>query len=166
MSAERLILSRRSQIARALPRARIIEGGGPRAYIVGGMFTAAYSKKAERLAASCERFRLPYVLHEVPTIHRSISARGSDDLSYTKPNFILHLLSKYQKPVLYLDCDVEVVRYPELLDELISARTDFAVYNGYADAESTDKFLPFESSVSAEAALIGNRFYRFRGCNR
>jgi len=63
---------------------RSIRGGKQRSYVIGAMFTAAYAHKAERLAASCERFELPYVIHEVPAVHSSISHRGTDDLAYTK----------------------------------------------------------------------------------
>ena len=141
---------------------RTMSGGKDGSYVIGAMFTAAYSDKAERLAASCEKFGLPYVIHEVPTVHRSISGRGTDDLSYTKPNFIRHLLAAHKKPVLYLDADCEFVSQPELIDQLVRSGCDFAIYNGYAD-EHTDRFVPIELSLRANEPPIRNRFYRFAG---
>lgn len=142
---------------------RTISGGKDRSYVIGAMFTAGYVKKAQRLAASCEQFALPYVLHEVPTVHRSISGLGTDDLSYTKPNFIRHLLATHKKPVLYLDADCEFLSQPELIDQLVTSRCDFAIYNAYADKCSTDRFVPVELTLRPDEPPIGNRFYRFAG---
>jgi hypothetical protein len=139
---------------------RHISGGRDGRYIVGAMFTAGYSKKAERLAASCEKFGLPYVLHEVPTVHRSIHSLGSDDLSYTKANFIHHLLVEHGKPVLYLDADCEFVSEPDLVDQLVGSGCDFAIYNWLAD-EHTDVFVPIELGIGPDGPPIKNRFYRF-----
>lgn len=126
------------------------------------MFTPTYAGKAERLAASCEKFGLPYVIHEVPTVHRSISARGTGDLSYTKPNFIRHLLTAFRKPVLYVDADCEFASEPELIDQLAESRCDFAIYNWYAD-EYTDRFVPIALSPRPGEPPVHNRFYRFAG---
>jgi hypothetical protein len=132
---------------------RTMSGGKKRSYVIGGMFTAAYSGQAERLTASCEKFGLPYVVQEVPTVHRSISGRGTDDLSYTKPNFIRHLLETQKKTILYLDADCEIMAEPELIGHLVESGRDFAIYNWYAD-EYTDRFVPIEP---------GSRLYRFAG---
>jgi hypothetical protein len=140
---------------------RTISGGGNKPFIVGAMFTAAYSQEAARLAASCEKFSLPYVLHEVPAVHSSISFRGSADLSFTKANFIRYLLRTHKKPVLYLDADCEFVARPDLITELVRSGCDFAVYNWFAD-EYTDMFKPLEIAP-AEAPPIKGRFFRCAG---
>lgn len=119
---------------------RSLTGGRGGAYLVGSMFTASYSQKAARLAASCEKFGLSFEIHEVPTIHRSISPAGTDDLSYTKPNFIRHLIASHRKPVLYVDADCEFVADPVAISCLVDERCDFAVYNWCAD-DCTDQFL-------------------------
>jgi hypothetical protein len=133
-------------------------GGKEGRYVIGAMFTPGYAEKAERLAASCEAFGLSYVLHEVPAIHRSLNSRfGTDDLSFTKPNFIHHLLQTYQKPVLYLDADCEFAAEPALMDQLVSSGRDFAIYNWLAD-DYVDRFVPLELSLVEE--LIGGRLVR------
>jgi hypothetical protein len=141
---------------------RTFSGGEDRPYVIGAMFTGAYRAKAERLAASCARFELPYVLHEVPTVHRSISGRGTDDPRYTKANFIHHMLEAHRKPVLYLDADCEFVAQPELIDELVRSGCDFAIYNWFAD-ERTECFIPVELTPSGGGPAMRNRFYRFLG---
>jgi len=120
---------------------RTISGDGDQPFLVGAMFTAGYAGKAERLAASCARFSLPHALHEVPTVHRSLSVNGSDDLRFTKANFVHHLLRTHNKPVLYLDADCEFISQPVLITELVKSRCDFAIYNWLAD-EYTDRFRP------------------------
>ena len=139
---------------------RQISGGRVGPYIVAAIFTASYASRAERLAASCETFGLPYAIHEVPVVHRSINSRGADDSAYTKANFIHHLLDAHKKPILYLDADCEFVAEPELLLELVKSGCDFAVYNWLAD-EHTDAFVPIELGVGADGPPIKNRFFRF-----
>ncbi|HET7085331.1 MAG TPA: hypothetical protein VFI23_11210 [Rhizomicrobium sp.] len=140
---------------------RTIGGGGNSPFIVGAMFTAAYSEQAARLAASCEKFSLSYVLHEVPAVHASISPRGSADLSFTKANFIHHLLNAHGKPVLYLDADCEFVARPDLVTELAQSGCDFAIYNWLAD-EYTDIFKPMEIAL-ADSPPAKGRFFRHAG---
>jgi hypothetical protein len=134
-------------------------GQGNAPYIVGAMFTANYADKAARLAASCEKFSLPYDLHEVPTVHRSMSAKGSDDLRFTKANFIHHLLRTHDKPVVYLDADCEFVAEPHLLKELARSRCDFAIYNWLAD-KYTDRFHPLQGDGVANTP---HRYFRYTG---
>jgi hypothetical protein len=144
---------------------RTLSGGKEGTYVIGAMFTAAYFEKAERLVASCEKFELPYVIHEVPTVHRSFGIRGTDDLTYTKPNFIRHLLATHKKPILYMDADCEFISRPELIDQLAKSVCDFAIYNKYADVH-TDWFIPIELSHWANEPQIEKRFYRYLGSGR
>jgi len=141
---------------------RSFRGGGEGFYIVAAMFTPGYTEKAKRLAASCEKFGLAFVMHEVSSVHRSISARGTLAPSFTKANFIHHVLSRHGKPVLYVDADCEFVAEPKRLDPLVSAGYDFAIYNWLAD-EHTDAFAPVAISISG-GPPIKNRFYAFTHC--
>ena len=131
-------------------------------FVIGAMFTPSYWEKAKRLAISCEKFRLPYVLHEVSAVHRSISTHGTPDPSFTKANFIHHLLSEHRKPVLYLDADCEVMDAPEMIDAFAKAECDFAAYNWLAD-EHTDAFAPVEISLG-NGPPVKNRFFTFTHC--
>ncbi len=140
---------------------RTISGEGDKPFIVAAMFTASYSQKAAKLAASCKAFGLPYVLHQVPAVHRSISIHGSDDLAFTKANFIHHLLETHKKPVLYLDADCEFVSNPELIADLVNSRCDFAAYNWLAD-DYTEMYRPFR--LETDPASSGkHRFFECSG---
>ena len=147
------MLTSKTSLPLPFPSLRTIGGEGNVPYIVGAMFTGSYTDKAVRLASSCEKFSLPYELHEVPTVHRSMSVKGSDDLRFTKANFVLHLLKTHRRPVLYLDADCEFVGQPGLLTELVRDRCDFAIYNWLAD-EYTDRFYPLDPE---------RRYFRYTG---
>jgi hypothetical protein len=138
-----------------------LRGGKNASYVIVGMFTGHYRAGAERLAASCERFGLAYELHEVPMVHRSISVRGTDDLSFTKANFIAHMLAAHAKPVLYIDADCEILSPPTLIDELVQSGHDFAIYNWCAGA-ANEMYLPIELGGDG-APQTGKRYYRAGG---
>ena len=122
------------------------------------MYTSSHFELAERLRKSCEQFNLPHVLYEVPTIHNSISVRGTSDLEFTKPNFIQHLLNRHNRPILYLDVDCVFRAYPTLIDELLDDGTTFAVYNWLADVDN-DAFYPI--NVRLNGQVIQDRFFAY-----
>ncbi len=98
-------------------------------------------------------------------MHRSMSIRGTDDLAFTKANFIRHLLTTHKKPILYLDADCEFASEPELIDQLVMSGCDFAIYNGFAD-DRTDRFVPVKLNLSSGVEPTKNRYYRFSGSAR
>ena len=138
-----MVLGRKSSFSLPFPSLRTMTREGSTPYIVGAMFTADYAERAARLASSCAKFSLPYEMHEVPTVHRSMGINGTDDLRFTKANFVLNLLIRYRRPVLYLDADCEFVSQPLLISDLVRDRCDFAIYNWLAD-EYTDAFYPYD----------------------
>jgi hypothetical protein len=131
------------------------------AYLIASLYTASYRPLAERLAASLNQFGLPFALYEVPTVHRSTSARGTDDATYTKANFVRYLLDTRGVPILYLDCDCVMRSEPKVIRSLIEAGTEFAIYNWLAD-EHTDAYAPVElRGPDGQAVKPANRFFRF-----
>ena len=140
------------------PRAGIDDPG----YIVGAMMTPSHAHLGERLARSCRAQSLPLALFEVPSVHRSISPKGPDDLRYTKANFVHFLLRRYARPVLYLDVDCQIVERPTRIDELRAQGVDFAIFNWFAE-EHTEAYIRAGIGVGAGAAdhLPRDRFYRF-----
>ena len=133
-------------------------GRGGSRFLVASMYTASYAHRAERLRASCENLELPYVLQEVPTIHNSISASGSADLCYTKANLIHSLLSRYGRPILYVDADCVFRSYPALIDEFLAGGTDFAIFNWAADPDN-EAFFPVD--VRSGGKIFHGRFYAY-----
>ncbi len=127
-------------------------------YLVAGMYTASRAHDASRLAASCEQFGIPCVLHEVPVVHNSISVKGSPDPRFTKPNFIRHMLDQHRRPILYLDIDCVLRSPPALIDDLVARGTGFAVYNWLADPEN-EAFYPVTVRLNGEA--IKGQFYAY-----
>src|SRR4051812_4514148 len=90
-----------------------LDGSAP--FLVTSIFTKSYQEKAERLAASLERHGLPHALFEVPSVHRSISSKGNDDIRYCKPHFLSWALAHFDRPILFIDSDCEVERRPDLI---------------------------------------------------
>jgi hypothetical protein len=108
-------------------------------FVVAAMFTASVRDRADRLKASLESTILNYVLYQVPSVHRSISANGSDDIALCKPNFIHRILEEMRRSVLYLDADT-------------------VIYNWYADP-ATDRYKPLRAEY--DGVETNNRFYKF-----
>ena len=131
------------------------------AFLIASLHTASYRPLAERLAASLMQFGLPFTLYEVPTVHRSMSVRGTDDPTYTKANFVRHLLDTHGVPILYLDCDCVIRSEPKLIQSLVDAGTEFAIYNWLADVH-TDAYAPVElRGPDGKTVTPANRFFRF-----
>ena len=94
-------------------------------FLVCGMFTKNYGDKALKLEASLNKFRMPYALYEIPSIHSSISHHGSASSPFNKPEFIRAMLDKYKLPILYLDVDCEIELNPTLITQIIHKGKDF-----------------------------------------
>lgn len=105
-------------------------------FTVCAMFTPDYRARAERLAASLEAFGLSYAIFEVPHVHRSISNKGGDDLTYAKPALIAHVLRLLGRPIVYVDCDFVFRAKPILFDALAEEGIDFAIYNWLSDSDN------------------------------
>ena len=82
------------------------------------MYTQSYAMLAERLAISLEKHGLPYAVYEVPTVHNSISEKGSEDSKYTKSSFIREIINRTKKNIVYIDCDCEIKKFPSLLENI------------------------------------------------
>jgi hypothetical protein len=61
-------------------------------FAVASMFTAEFEDRAARLRETLERAGVDYVLYAVPAVHRSLTAKGSNDIAFAKPNFIHHAM--------------------------------------------------------------------------
>jgi hypothetical protein len=91
-------------------------------------------------------------------VHRSISAKGSDDIAFCKPIFIHRILEEMRRPVLYLDADTVVREFPSRILEFARSGTDFAIYNWFADP-ATDRYEPVRAEYNG--VETNNRFYKF-----
>jgi protein O-GlcNAc transferase len=133
-------------------------------FLVAAMITAdeKYYHYAQRLVNSCLQFGLAIVVYEVPTVHRSISAKGSDDVRFTKANFISFLHQIYAIPILYLDVDVVIKQIPSVIPQLITQGYDFAAYNWFSDRQNCC-YSPQNVDFVEKGVTIHttHRFYKF-----
>jgi len=131
-------------------------------FLVAAMHTDSYAQKAARLRASCDRFGLPCEIRRLPSVHQSISKSGTPDLAGTKARFILDVLAKSGKPVLYVDADCEFRSAPVLIGELLAGGTEFAIYNWAAD-RNTEAYVPAPIVLGSPDGATGRgpRFFQF-----
>lgn len=71
-----------------------------------------YRKYAEELKEKCERFKLPHLIKELP------STGCYMDNTKLKPVFIKECLQQLKSPVVWIDCDSHLLKYPKVLEQI------------------------------------------------
>jgi len=127
-------------------------------FLIVSFFTQNYKDKADRLINSLNNFNLNYKIFEVPTIHYSKSDKGSNDINYCMPKLIIDMLKQFKVPIIFLDCDLVVMKEPKLFYSLKEKNIDFAVYNWLEDSEN-DGYLPVKLKISSERGEIEETYY-------
>ncbi len=127
-------------------------------FLIVSFFTQNYKDKADRLINSLNNFNLNYKIFEVPTIHYSKSDKGSNDINYCMPKLIIDMLKQFKVPIIFLDCDLVVMKEPKLFYSLKEKNIDFAVYNWLEDSEN-DGYLPIKLRINSERGEIEETYY-------
>ena len=127
-------------------------------FIVVSFFTKSYKDKADKLINSLNKFNINYKIFEIPTIHYSKSNKGSDDINYCMPKLIMKALSRFRLPILFIDCDMEIVQKPELFYRLDEKKIDFAIYNWLEDNDN-DGYLPLKLNINTSEGKIEKTYF-------
>ena len=127
-------------------------------FLIVSFFTQNYKDKADRLINSLNNFNLNYKIFEVPTIHYSKSDKGSNDINYCMPKLIIDMLKQFKIPIIFLDCDLVVMKEPKLFYSLKEENIDFAIYNWLEDSEN-DGYLPVKLKINSERGEIEETYY-------
>ena len=127
-------------------------------FLIVSFFTQNYKDKADRLINSLNNFNLNYKIFEVPTIHYSKSDKGSNDINYCMPKLIIDMLKQFKVPIIFLDCDLVVMKEPKLFYSLKEKNIDFAIYNWLEDSEN-DGYLPVKLKIHSERGEIEETYY-------
>ena len=127
-------------------------------FIVVSFFTKNYKDKADKLINSLNKFNINYKVFEIPTIHYSKSNKGSDDINYCMPKLIMKALSSFRLPILFIDCDMEIVQKPELFYRLDEKKIDFAIYNWLEDNDN-DGYLPLKLNINTSEGKIEKTYF-------
>ena len=107
-----------------------------------------YSSKAKRLERSLQRLNLEYDVRVVSQPDRKVAISG-------KADFILQLLEQYQKPVMYVDADMEFLRSPELI--LQAKNQDFIAPNLLSSVYNyKDNLSPKDREDKDRLEVVGN----------
>lgn len=128
---------------------------GMSAYVAVAMATPSMLNVAARLRDSLTAHQIEHAIYTVPTVHCSISAKGTPHIEFSKPSFIERCLDVFERSLVYLDADL-VLRERPSFDPLVNDGTDFAIYNFLADDKS-DAFAPI--SLPFGGKLWKTRFY-------
>ncbi len=127
-------------------------------FLIVSFFTQNYKDKADRLINSLNNFNLNYKIFEIPTIHYSKSDKGSNDINYCMPKLIIDMLKQFKVPIIFLDCDLVVMKEPKLFYSLREKNIDFAIYNWLEDPEN-DGYLPVKLKINSERGEIEKTYY-------
>ena len=127
-------------------------------FLIVSFFTQNYKDKADRLINSLNNFNLNYKIFEIPTIHYSKSDKGSNDIDYCMPKLIIDMLKQFKIPIIFLDCDLVVMKEPKLFYSLKEKNIDFAIYNWLEDSEN-DGYLPVKLKINSERGEIEETYY-------
>ena len=127
-------------------------------FLIVSFFTQNYKDKADRLINSLNNFNLNYKIFEVQTIHYSKSDKGSNDINYCMPKLIIDMLKQFKVPIIFLDCDLVVMKEPKLFYSLKEKNIDFAIYNWLEDSEN-DGYLPVKLKINSERGKIEETYY-------
>ena len=127
-------------------------------FLIVSFFTQNYKDKADRLINSLNNFNLNYKIFEVPTIHYSKSDKGSNDINYCMPKLIIDMLKQFKIPIIFLDCDLVVMKEPKLFYSLKEKNIDFAIYNWLEDSEN-DGYLPVKLKINSARGEIEETYY-------
>ena len=127
-------------------------------FLIVSFFTQNYKDKADRLINSLNNFNLNYKIFEVPTIHYSKSDKGSNDINYCMPKLIIDMLKQFKVPIIFLDCDLVVMKEPKLFYSFKEKNIDFAIYNWLEDSEN-DGYLPVKLKINSDKGEIEETYY-------
>ena len=127
-------------------------------FLLVSFFTQNYKDKADRLINSLNNFNLNYKIFEVPTIHYSKSDKGSNDINYCMPKLLIDMLKQFKVPIIFLDCDLVVMKEPKLFYSLKEKNIDLAIYNWVEDSEN-DGYLPVKLKINSERGEIEETYY-------
>lgn len=92
------------------------------------MYTDDFSERAAALARSCGEHGVPHHLERID------AAEYRRTIAF-KPTFMLRMLTRHRRPIVYMDADFEVKQYPALFDN--PAGADLMIYNWYADPNNS-----------------------------
>lgn len=123
-------------------------------FSIVGFFTENFKEKAIRLIQSLDKHNLKYKIFKIPHIHFSKSVKGNLDYNYSQPNLILKCLDNLNEPVVYVDCDMVFLEYPELFSKF--NKIDFAIYNWLEDKENDAYQLVKVQNIKSK-----NQFFSF-----
>lgn len=100
-----------------------------------------YSQAAQRLAQDCSRLGIPHDIRQIP---------ASEDWRLNclkKPKYILEQIEEKGKPLLWLDCDSELIQSPSIVDHAYRADLGFCHMQAVPVEDPDQRPLPMASPI-------------------
>ena len=121
-------------------------------FVVVSYWWGKYKTLAEKMYKTCAKMNIQCDL---------VHMKKFDDRNYQlninyKPTFIKQMILKHKKPVVYLDMDMKIMKYPELFGYMSSKGVDFGAFNWNADTRVFNVYDPFTFETSGGIMYFGN----------
>lgn len=109
----------------------------------------AYAKKAQKLTKQYKKFGLDHYVKEVKRNEKENYQLAIN----TKPQFMLDMLQKHERPIVYVDVDMNIHKKPQLFDHLHNY--DIACFNWNADHNVTRTVDPYVLETCSTVVAFG-----------
>jgi hypothetical protein len=122
-----------------------LNNGHGRPFLIVSYYTVntGYEKEIDHLRASCQAFQLDYFFEGIKSL-------GSWQLNiHYKPAFLLAALTRFEKPIVWIDSDAVIKQYPALFESLAKRdNIDLAVHY-FRDREllTGTLYIPFSTAA-------------------
>jgi len=122
------------------------------AFVVVSYWWGNYKRLAERMSKTCIKMNIQSDL----VYMKEFENRNYQlNINY-KPTFIKKMILKHKKPVVYLDMDMKIMKYPELFEYMSYKGVDFGAFNWNADMRVFNVYDPFVFETSGGIMYFGN----------
>lgn len=125
-------------------------------FTIIGFFTEDYINKANRLINSLNNLNLNFKIYKIPVVHFSISIKGNQDISYSKPSLILNCIEELNTSILYVDIDMVFEEKPQKIFYFEKNKIDFAIYNWFED-KNNDAYQPVKAKINGKVHTFYKR---------
>ena len=98
----------------------------------------SYQELAAKLSRKCKMLKIEC---DILYYHNMENTNYQLNINH-KPQFIKDMVKKHNKPILYIDVDILIKKYPVLFDKFVDINVDFSAYNWNSDPRAYNVFDP------------------------
>lgn len=121
-------------------------------FVIVSYWWGNYKKHEEKMLKICSKLNIQCDLHYMKQFN---NRNYQLNINY-KPTFIKNMILKHKKPVIYLDMDMKILKFPELFSYMSYKGVDFGAFNWNADTRVFNIYDPFVFETSGGIMYFGN----------